>query len=190
MRDEPQSAGKDPSETFQEFIKLYGERAYNFAFRLSGNDADARDLVQEAFTRAFEHQDRYDPARPFSSWLFRILHNIYLDGVRRHEHKHSFSLDAQTSVEDGTWQEAIAGSAPDPGDIAVQRETEAMIQQALGSLPMQYRAAVTLCDVEGLAYDKSSEVMSCPVGTVRSRIHQGRVLLKAAFEKLQKKGVS
>lgn len=182
-------AEKDPADAFREFIRLHGEKAYNFALRLAGSDADARDLVQEAFARAFEHRDRYDASRPFDAWLCRILHNIYLDGVRRQEHKLNVSLDAPVPEDAGSWEEAIAGRDEDPSEQAVRRESQALMQRALESLPLQYRAAVMLCDVDGLSYEQIGEIMSCPAGTVRSRIHQGRVLLKKAFERQVKRGV-
>ncbi len=73
----------DPAGDFSELIRRCGEKAYNFAYRLAGNEQDARDLVKEAFTRAYEHFGSYDPDRPFDSWLLRILHTVFLDGVRR-----------------------------------------------------------------------------------------------------------
>ena len=80
-RGEPGPGGA--SEAFSALIRECGEKAYNFAYRLSGNEADARDLAAEAFARAYEHFGRYDPDRPFETWLFRILHNVYLDEIGR-----------------------------------------------------------------------------------------------------------
>jgi len=173
---------------FQELIRRHGEKAYNFAYRLAGNEQDARDLVQEALARALNHKDSYDASRPFDSWLYRILHNIYLDGVRRYAHRHTVSLDAPTPVEDAGWDEIIRGNDADPADLMVRKEEDAMIQQALSSLPVVYRTAVVLCDIEKLPYERISEIMACPLGTVRSRIHQGRVLMKNAFEAIEKRG--
>ena len=173
---------------FQEFIRRHGEKAYNFAYRLAGNEQDARDLVQEAFARALQHQESYDAARPFDSWLHRILHNIYLDGVRRYAHRHTVSLDSPSPVEDEGWEEIIRGSDADPADLVVRQEKDLMIQKALNSLPAVYRSAVVLCDIEGLSYERIGEIMACPLGTVRSRIHHGRMLVRKAFEELEKKG--
>src|SRR5262245_56819628 len=82
-----------PSVPFTALIERCADKVYNFAYRLAGNEQDARDLVQEAFSHALEHFDKYDPARPFEPWINRILKNIYLDGIRRYAHKHTISLD-------------------------------------------------------------------------------------------------
>jgi RNA polymerase sigma-70 factor, ECF subfamily len=181
--------GMGPSEDFSELIRTCGEKAYNFAYRLSGNEHDARDLVQEAFVRAYEHFGSYEKGRPFDSWIFKILHNIYLDGVRLYAHSHTVSLDAPPPREDASWDELLPGKDPDPVSGMMRQENDEMIQKALDSLPVHYRSAVALCDIEGLSYEQIGEIMSCPVGTVRSRIHQGRVLVRKAYERFLKQGV-
>jgi len=168
-------------------VRRHGDKAYNFAYRLSGNESDARDLVQEAFSRAFEHRDRYDSSRPFEAWLIRILHNIYLDGVRRYEKSHVVSIDAPSPIEDAGWEEILPSPDSEPIDAAIQKERDHMVQNALKRLPVHYRTAVTLCDIEGLSYERIGQVMACPVGTVRSRIHQGRLMLKKTFQELSEK---
>lgn len=178
----------DSRDNFLEMIRRHGDKAYNFAYRLSGNDDDARDLVQEAFTRAFEHRDRYDPSRPFESWVFKIMQNIYLDMVRRKENQGKVSLDSPGPGDDSGWDEVLPGPDPDPVDEALRSERDVLLQKALGMLPVHYRTAVALSDIEGLPYEQIGLVMSCPVGTVRSRIHQGRVLLRRAYRSLQQEG--
>jgi RNA polymerase sigma-70 factor (ECF subfamily) len=173
---------------FSELIRKCGEKAYNFAYRLAGNESDARDLTQEAFVRAYAHLGSYDRSRPFETWLFRILQNIYLDGVRRYAHGHTVSLDAPAPVEDASWEEIIPAGDPDPGHELLKEESERLVQAALDSLPVHYKTAVVLCDREGLSYEEIGEVMACPVGTVRSRIHHGRQLVKKALEALERKG--
>jgi len=181
-----QSRGR--AEAFPELIRLYGEKAYNFAFRLAGNEPDARDLTSEAFARAFEHFSSYDPSKPFDSWLLRILRNIYLDGVRLYSHGHSVSLDAAAPVEGSSWEEILPGDDPELGSGIERKQTDELVQKALDALPVHYKTAVTLCDVEGLSYEQIGEIMACPVGTVRSRIHEGRKIMKETFEKLEKSG--
>jgi len=170
-------------------IRRCGEKAYNFAYRLSGNEQDAWDLVQEALVRAWQHHDSYDKSRPFETWLCKILHNIYLDGVRRYAHGHTVSLDAPAPREDTSWDELLPGDDPEPGSGMLRREEDELVQKTLNSLPPHYRAAVVLCDMEGLSYEQIGEIMSCPVGTVRSRIHQGRALARRALTQQPKTGV-
>ncbi len=187
-REKPSSDGSPVSEAFSELIRQCGEKAYNLAYRLSGNEPDARDLVQEAFVRAYAHFETYDEKRPFETWLFRILHNIYLDGVRRYAHGHTVSLDAPSPVEDSAWEEILTGEDPEPAAGMMREETAGLVQKALNAIPVHYRTAIALCDIEGLSYEEIGKIMSCPVGTVRSRVHQGRVLLRRAFEDLEKGG--
>lgn len=179
---------KMDAETFAGLIARAGDKAYNFAYRLAGNDQDARDLVQEAFARALEHAGAYDPTRPFDSWLLRILHNVFLDSMRRHSHSRTVSLDAPAPVEDAGWADLLPGDEKPASDEMVLKESLDLLQGALSRLPVTYRSAITLCDIEGLSYEEISKVMDVPVGTVRSRIHQGRVLLRKAYEELERKG--
>lgn len=179
---------KMDAQTFAALISQAGDKAYNFAYRLSGNEPDARDLVQEAFTRAFEHAGSYDPARPFDSWLLRILHNVFLDAMRRHAHSRTVSMDAPSPVEDSSWEELLPAREASASDELVKEESLDLLQKALERLPTMYRSAIALCDIEGQSYEDIAQVMDVPVGTVRSRIHQGRVLLRKAYEELEKRG--
>lgn len=176
------------AQTFAGLIARAGDKAYNFAYRLSGNEPDARDLVQEAFARAFEHADSYDPTRPFDSWLLRIMHNVFLDAMRRHSHSRTVSLDAPAPVADSGWTDLLPEDEPSATDEMILAESLDILQKALARLPTMYRTAVVLCDIEGLPYEQIAEVMGVPVGTVRSRIHQGRTLLRKAYEELEKTG--
>src|SRR5581483_990078 len=172
---------------YETLLTRCADRAYNFAFRLTGNEADAHDLVQEAFARAFEHRSRYDPSRPFAAWLNRILHNIFLDSVRRYDKKHNVSLDAPPPFDvEGSWTDILPGPDPEPTVALMKSEEEHMLQTALNRLPIHYRTAVTMFDIEGLSYEEISRTTQCPIGTVCSRIHQGRALLKKALEQMSK----
>jgi RNA polymerase sigma-70 factor (ECF subfamily) len=176
------------AQTFAGLIARAGDKAYNFAYRLSGNEQDARDLVQESFMRALEHSGSYDPTRPFDSWLLRILHNVFLDGMRRHSHSRTVSLDAPAPVEDSGWADLLPEDEISSSDELVRRESLDILQKALERVPPLFKSAVVLCDIEGLSYEEIARVTDVPVGTVRSRIHQGRVLLRRAYETLEKSG--
>ncbi len=169
---------------FVALLKNNGDKVYNFAFRLSGNEQDAWDLFQETLMKAYAHFESYDRSRPFDSWLFKILQNVYLDERRRDSRKPSSSLDAPSPVSGKPWEEILAGGDLNPLDRFTKDENIDLVQTALGNLSPLYRTAIILCDMEGLSYEAIAEVMSCPVGTVRSRVHQARQLLKKAFEDL------
>lgn len=172
------------SVDFSKLIARCADKVYNFAFRLAGNEQDARDLVQEAFSHALQHLDKYDTTRPFEPWINRILKNIYLDGIRRYAHKHTISLDGPSPMESVPWENLIPGRDATPAECLDEKDTNILVQRALNTLPIEYRTAVTLCDVEKFSYERISEIVGCPIGTVRSRIHQGRLLMRKAFEKL------
>lgn len=169
--------GLDQKERFVILLREAGDKAYNFAYQLAGNDADARDLVQEAAVRAYENMARYDAARPFDTWMLTILRNIFLDWGRRARLRAADSLDAGPGG-DAAFAELLSGPDLDPAAEAVRGETAADVQRALSALPVHYRAAVVLSDMEGCRYDDIAEVLDVPVGTVRSRIHMGRRLLR------------
>lgn len=174
----------DLPENFPALVRDHAEKAYRFAFRLTGNDSDARDLVQEALTKALEKFDKYDSSRPFQPWFFRIMKNIFLDWMRRYEKKHTTSLELSSPFEDVSWEEILPSSDNTPSQQLEKNEEYELARKALESLPAHYRTAVTLCDIENYCYEEIAKIMDCPVGTIRSRIHQGRVLLRQTFEKL------
>ena len=180
--------GKIGPQAFADLLRQAGDKAYNFAYRLAGNEQDARDLVQEAFARALEHVGSYDWSRAFDSWLLRILHNIFLDGTRRLAHRRTVSLDAPAPVEDASWENILPAQEISAADELIRRESIDMVQLALERLPLHYKAAVVLCDVEGMSYDDIARIMDVPVGTIRSRIHQGRLLARKAYEELERSG--
>lgn len=175
----------EQTSDFSLLVRRHAEKAYNFAYRLAGNEQDARDLVQEAFMHALKHFEKYDTSRPFEPWFNRILKNIFLDGMRKYHRKFTVSLDAPSPVEDLPWENMIPGTDPTPAEQFDRDETSKLVQKALDLLPVQYKAAIIMCDVEKFSYEKIASMLECPIGTVRSRIHQGRILLRKAFEKLQ-----
>ncbi len=175
----------EKNSDFSALVRRHADKAYNFAYRLAGNEQDARDLVQEAFMHALKHFGRYDQSRPFEPWFNRILKNIFLDGMRRYQRKHTVSLDGPSPIEDVSWEHMLPGNDASPAEEMDDKEEGALVQKALNLLPLPYKTAVVLCDIEKYPYEKIAEILECPIGTVRSRIHQGRQLLRKAFEKLQ-----
>jgi RNA polymerase sigma-70 factor (ECF subfamily) len=180
---------KDPTRSpaeaidFNTLLLRCADKAYHFALRLTGNDQDAQDLVQEAFARAFEHRDRFDTSRPLGAWVNRILHNVFLDSVRRYEHKHKVSLDSPPAAnEDANWESILPGKDENPADKLIKMEEEQILQGALNKLPLHYRSVIVMSDIEGMPYEEIASVMDIPVGTVCSRIHQARLLLRKVLE--------
>lgn len=167
-------------ELFSELLERFGDRAYDFAYRLTGNEQDARDLTQEAFLRAYERLDAYDPSRPFGTWLGTLLKRIYIDGLRRLDSRGTLALDAAAPDADDGWSllEVLADAAVPALEALAGREADRSVRRALARLDPGIRSAVALCDMEGLSYEEAAEVMGCAVGTVRSRLARGRARLR------------
>ncbi len=156
--------------TWEEVARDHGRFLYNVAFRLAGNDSDAQDLVQEALLRVRKGLERYQPGS-LQGWLARIVTNVFLDEVRRRKRR-----PADAFPDDPDW---VVPPAPAADEVATGFSDE--VQAALASLPDEFRAAVVLCDVGDLPYEEIAASLGVPVGTVRSRIHRGRRLLRDAL---------
>jgi RNA polymerase sigma-70 factor (ECF subfamily) len=151
-------------------------QAFSLAFRLTGNASEAEDLVQETFLRAYRFFHKYDAGLPFSSWLYRIMTNAHIDSVRRRGRLRLTSLDQMGPEGAGTWDVPDLESSPDRS--MMHDALDEPVQNALVAMTPEFRTAVLLADVEGMAYEEIAVVMNTSVGTVRSRIHRGRKQLR------------
>ncbi|MCS7189978.1 MAG: sigma-70 family RNA polymerase sigma factor [Fimbriimonadales bacterium] len=170
---------------FDELVYRYYQQAYNTAYRLTGNAADAEDLVQEAFLRAYRFFDRYDRSMPFMNWFARILTNLYIDEYRRRGRLRTVSIDETFSTDEG--EEGTAIDLPDltpgPMEQVLSKEYVEAIHEGLQHLSPEFRVAVVLADMEGHSYEEIAEIMNTSIGTVRSRIHRGRKQLRDYLKK-------
>ena len=157
--------------TWEAVARTHGRFLYNVAYRLTGNDDDAYDLVQEALLRVRKGLETYQPGS-MEGWLSRIVTNVFLDEVRRKRRR-----PVEVMPED---PERLLPSAPSADEATERLSSD--VQAALRRLPEEFRTAVVLCDVVGLSYEEIAEAISVPVGTVRSRIHRGRRLLRTALQ--------
>ena len=176
----PFAATRQDRSEFDALVARFHRQAYNIAYRMMGNHADAEDLTQEAFLRAFRFFDRYNREMPFENWLYRIISNVFIDELRRRPKAKSQSLD-QPLPNTGSESEIrleIADYAANPESMMLHTELDEPLQRALTALPPDFRQAVILADVEGLSYEDISDVMGCSLGTVRSRLHRGRKILR------------
>lgn len=156
--------------TWEEVARVYGRKIYNFAYRLTGNPDDAHDLVQEVLLRVRRGLANYQPGS-FEGWLWRITRNAFLDDVRRQKRRPTAPLPDEVD----RWADAATESADNEyARISLGDD----IQKALLELPIDFREAVVLCDVVGLSYEEIAQSVAVPIGTVRSRIHRGRKMLK------------
>lgn len=166
---------------FEDLLRGTSRQAYNLAFRLTGNAAEAEDLVQETYLRAFKFFHRYDEGLPFLNWLCRIMSNAHIDMMRRRGRLKVTSIEQQTPAGYMTLEVADTENSPDK-DLLEQSMDE-HVQTCLNEMTPAFRQAVLLADVEGMAYEEIAAVMNTSVGTVRSRIHRGRRQLKGFLTK-------
>jgi RNA polymerase sigma factor (sigma-70 family) len=161
--------------SWEQVVREHSARVYRLAYRLTGNPQDAEDLTQETFIRVFRSLADFRPGT-FEGWLHRITTNLFLDLVRRRQRIRFDPLPDDT--------ERLAGSAAGPEQVYVDTHLDPQIQAALDALPPEFRVAVVLCDIEGLSYEEISATLGIKLGTVRSRIHRGRVQLRTALAHL------
>lgn len=164
-------------------IEQYGKATYNFAYRLTNNEADARDLSQDAFLRVYRAWRSFQPGTNFLSWIYRIVTNLYRDELRRRKGRFQEELP-----EDNAPQE-FGGARPlatNPIDDYVERQLSEPLSRALARLSPEQRQVVLLADIEEYSYQEIAELTTCSIGTVRSRLHRARALLRRLLEEPQK----
>jgi len=159
--------------SWDEVVAQHSARVYRLAYRLTGNPHDAEDLTQEVFVRVFRSLSSYTPGT-FEGWLHRITTNLFLDQARR---KAKIRFDALAEDAD----QRMPGRVVSPDLALMDNHFEDDVEAALASQPPDFRAAVVLCDIEGLSYDEIADVLDLKLGTVRSRIHRGRSMLRKAL---------
>lgn len=155
--------------SWDELVREHGDRVYRLAYRLSGNAQDAEDLTQDTFIRVFRSLQSYQPGT-FEGWLHRITTNLFLDMVRRRSR-----IRMEALPED---YDRVPSDRPDPEQIYHDARLDPDLQAALDSLAPEFRAAIVLCDIEGLSYEEIGATLGVKLGTVRSRIHRGRQALR------------
>ncbi|ALX47498.1 RNA polymerase sigma factor SigW [Lentibacillus cibarius] len=174
-------AQKGDQLAFSELIDFYQHRVYRICFRLIGNHHDAEDLAQTAFLRAYQNINSHDNNKKFSSWLFRIATNLTLDRLKMK--KPDYYLDAEVFNADGmTMYNRIPANNQLPEDQVIGREMLDIIQKAMFGLSPEYRLAIIFKYLEELSLKEISDIMQIPIGTVKTRIHRGREILRKQLE--------
>jgi len=163
-------------DAFAALVARYQKRAFWVAYHVVGRTEDARDIVQEAFVRLFRSLPRYDHARSFYTWFYRIIMNLAIDQLRRQRHGTTYSLDdmAPHLVDD----RSASGE-----QMAVQREERALVWKVLEQLDPRFRAVLVLRDLHGLSCREIAPILRVTHATARWRLHKGRQLFREAWER-------
>jgi RNA polymerase sigma-70 factor (ECF subfamily) len=156
-------------------MEQYGKATYNFALRLTRNEADAADLTQEAFIRVYRAWRSFVPGTSFLSWVYRIVTNLYRDELRRRKGRYQEEIPEDNAPQD------FGGGRPlavEPIDDYVEQQMSEPVSKALEELTPDQRAVVVLADIEEYSYQEIAEIVGCSIGTVRSRLHRARHQLR------------
>lgn len=167
----------DRHRAFEREALPHTDLLYNYALRMTNNSADADDLLQETFLKAYRFWDKYEPGTNIRAWLFRIMKNSYINRYRK-ETKEPTTVDYD-EVEN--FYTAVKDRASEPNDLQESLYGNLLdddVASAVADLPEDFRTVVILCDIEGLSYEEIADFVDIPLGTVRSRLHRGRKLLR------------
>ena len=172
---------------YEELIAAYQGLVYGLAFRLLGDSEEARDVVQEAFLKAYRHIGTFRGECGLKTWLYRLTVNQasnHRRWWRRRRRQETVSLDASVGEAAGSLGDRLASEGRSPEQVALGRERHQLLLNALESLKHDYRVAVVLRDIEELSYEEIAEAVGVPVGTVKSRIARGRDELRRRLEQM------
>jgi RNA polymerase sigma-70 factor (ECF subfamily) len=160
---------------FKEAAIAHLDHLYRVAFHLTRQKADAEDLVQETYLQAVTHNGQFTPGTNLKGWLTKILYNLFIN--RYHRNRRMVSLDLSGSDGGAAWLESLEGEHTGPEEQILKGELQKEIMDALNSLSEEFRSPTILVDIGGFTYAEVAEILSCPLGTVRSRLFRARSIL-------------
>lgn len=179
MSDPTLTDGADPRDDFVEQAMQYADQLYAAAMRMTRNPADAADLVQETLLKAYAAYGSFQQGTNLRAWLYRIQTNTYINQYRKQQRRpYESALDDLEEWQVGDAESLSASRSRSAEAEAIDRMPAGAVTAALQSIPEDFRMVVYWVDVEGLSYAETAEVMHTPVGTVMSRLHRGRRLLR------------
>jgi RNA polymerase sigma-70 factor (ECF subfamily) len=167
---------------FEVIVNRYKDRLYNFVLRFVKDKQTAEDIVQDTFLRAYRNRESFQAVAKFSTWIYTIAGNLAKSELRRRKRWRFLSVGVQNEDTGATFELPDTSATPDANTETMLAESR--IQEAIARLPDRYREAVILRDIEGLDYDEISQIIGCPLGTVKSRINRGRLRLQEELSDL------
>ncbi len=189
---------KDPA-IFKSLVRPFQDRIYNAAYRILGNAEEAEEVVQDTYIKVHQGIDKFNKSNSFAAWVFRIAHNSCLDTIRFRQRKRTFqtlafdtlaSPDGETPAEgSGLVVCQAADPGPGPAELLDKDEQGKFIAAKLNELPDNQRAVLVLHDIEGFSYQEIADIVGEKIGTVRSRLHYGRLKLRELLEPYYSSGM-
>ncbi len=170
---------------FDELVGRYEKQVYNFAYRMTGNYDDASDIASEAFIKVYNAIDTFRGEANFSTWLFRIVTNLYLDERKRSKAHLNVPLDEYIDLEESSVTRQIEDPSPGPQELLEAGERAEVLARAIYDLPDYQRVMVLLFHTQGKSYEEIAEITELPIGTVKSRLNRARLALKEKLEPIQ-----
>lgn len=163
---------------FDSLVSKHEKRAYQYAFRLTSNQDDASDIVADAFVRVYNALQNFKGNSAFTTWLFRILTNCYLDQRKKEKNKQHLSLEGTMQTETGEMERQIEDESDGPEEKLERNAREESIRNAIRQLPDYQQAMLVMYHVENLSYEEMAESLDLPLGTVKSRLNRARLSLR------------
>jgi len=184
-----QACREGNADAFGELVRRYQDRLFPTIHRLVGSEEDSRDVLQDAFVRAYVKLSQFQGTSSFYTWVYRIAVNA---AVNHHRRKFPRLIDGGDDTRGDEFSPAVEmrSREPDPAEHLDQVERDAIIQQALSRLSLEHRAVVIMRDLEELRYEEIAEILEIPIGTVRSRLHRARSELRELLAGLLSDGRS
>jgi RNA polymerase sigma-70 factor, ECF subfamily len=162
-------------------VRLYEGAVFHLLWRATGNEEDARDLAQETFVRAIRALDRFDLARPFRNWIFRIASNLAIDHLRRARLR-TVSIDVGEDDESGMHAPLLVDERARPDEVHERTWLSEHLARLVEQLPPEYRTVIHLRHKEQLAYEEIAKILEVPLGTVKARLHRAHHRLRALWK--------
>lgn len=177
------SRNDDARREFEQLALPQLDALYSAALRLTKNERDAEDLVQEAFLKAFRFWDKFERGTNLKAWLLKILTNTFITSYwRKTKERSAVDGTERETVQDRCMSRDLAEGAQNPEQMVFDRMLSDEILKAIDALPLDFRMTVILADIQELSYKEIAEVLDCPVGTVMSRLYRGRKILQASLQ--------
>lgn len=173
-----QKSQQGDMDAFEQLLLRYEKKVYTIAYKYMGNPEDASDAAQEAMIKAYQSIGSFRGEASFGTWIGRITANKCLDELRKRKRIQVTSLDAEVELEEGSVQKEIAAEDATPEEHTIQQETVQYVQHILNQMREEYRIVLVLRELEGHSYEEIASMLSCSLGTVKSRISRARNYLK------------